>query len=163
ISAGASELPKTLIEALPEERFHYVLASTGEAARQVAEYQEHANVVVASFDPAGWKFETDKPVPDAFDVVILRHSLHRAAVPQGALAQTRSWLAAGGVLCVAERHADWSADLLDGVDPVWWREAEAPAGAPLSSLLPPAAWQQALNDAGFADCEQLFEPAAEGL
>src|SRR5690606_28992877 len=96
-------------------------------------------------------------------VVILRHSLHRAAVPQGALAQTRSWLAAGGVLCVAERHADWSADLLDGVDPVWWREAEAPAGAPLSSLLPPAAWQQALNDAGFADCEQLFEPAAEGL
>lgn len=163
IAAGPSDLPKTLAEALPEDRFDYVLATPDAAtqARQQAEYQEHANIVVATFDAVVWKLDADRKLPEAFDVVILRHTLHRAARPHAALAQARRWLAAGGLLILAERHPDWSADFLDGIDPAWWHEAADEMS--MSSLLVPEALQQALKDEGFADCEMFFEPAAEGL
>src|SRR5690606_33369148 len=84
-----------------------------------------------------------------------------ATQPQAALAQTRAWLAAGGLLLLTERHPDWCASLLEGLDSSWWREDQA--GAPVPALLQPATWLQTLNDAGFAECEALLEPAAEGL
>ncbi|HNL96265.1 MAG TPA: SDR family NAD(P)-dependent oxidoreductase [Accumulibacter sp.] len=163
IAAGASSLPRILLASLAADRFDYVLALPTEAAqaRQQAEYQEHPSIVVTTFS-ADWQLPGDQRSPEAFDLVILRHTLHRTPSPHAALAQTRRWLAAGGIVLLAERHADWSANFLEGIDPGWWHE-DAATSVPLSSLLAPEAWQQALLDEGFADCEQFLEPAAEGL
>jgi NADPH:quinone reductase-like Zn-dependent oxidoreductase/NADP-dependent 3-hydroxy acid dehydrogenase YdfG/acyl carrier protein len=165
ITAGPSELPRTLIDSLPEDRFDYVLALPDEAAQahQLTEYQDHANIVVATFDTSDWKLTTDRRLPGAFDVVILRHALHRAASPHAALVQARRWLAAGGVLLLAERHPDWSANFLEGIDPAWWQHNEEDSGAPISSLQPPETWRQALSDIELTGGESFFESAAEGL
>ena len=165
IAAGPSELPKMLIDVLPEDRLDYILALPDETmqARQQTEYQEQANIKVMAFDVSSGALLTDCRIPDAFDVVIFRHSLHRAASPHAALAQARRRLAAGGVLLLAESHADWNANLLAGIDPAWWHESEAGSRAPVSSLLTPEIWRQALIDEGYTDCEVYFEPAAIGF
>jgi acyl transferase domain-containing protein len=169
IADGSSELPGTLIGLLPEDRLDYVLALPDEAARarRQSEYQEHANIIVASFDPAEATLAAERRLPEAFDIVILRHILPRAADPRAVLAQTRRRLAAGGLLLLAERHPDWSADFLEGIDANWWRKRETGAGAPLppplSPLCPPETWHRALIDEHFVDGATFLEPAAEGL
>lgn len=164
ISAGASELPRGLLAMLAEERLDYVLALPDDAAagRQQAEYAQHANLTVASLGIEDWRLAADKALPEAFDLVIVSHLLHRAHNPKAAINQLRRWLAAGGRLLVAERHPDWSADFLAGLARDWWHEA-ATAAAPLSSLLPPAAWTEALGAEGFDDVLDFGEPAADGL
>jgi len=67
------------------------------------------------------------------------------------------------MLLLAERHPDWSVNFIEGIEPGWWHESEEGSGVPISSLLPPEAWQQVLIDEGFADCDVFFESAAEGL
>lgn len=165
IAAGLSELPKVLIGSLPEDRFDYVLALPDEAikTRQEAEYQHHANIFVTMFEDTDLKLVTNECLPGKFDVVILRHTLHRAANPSAVVAHARHWLAAGGLLLLAERYPDWSADFLEGIDATWWHQHPENPDIPVSSLLPPQAWQQALVDTGFVDCETFLEPAAEGI
>ena len=163
ITDGVSEVPRAIRAQLSEDRLDYVLAVTEDAARErsMAEYRDQANVVVASIAHADWNLVADKPVPVAFDVVVLRHVLHRAASPKAALTKAKRWLAQGGVLLIAEQHPDWSADFIFGPNPVWWHERED--GLPMSSLLPPEAWEAALREEGFEGVEQVAEPAADGL
>lgn len=164
ITSGFSELPKTLIDLLPEDRFDYVLALPNEAmqTRLLTEYQEHANVVVSTLEFANWQLLTEQVVPSAFDVVILRHSLHRCPDVMVAFTQIRHWLAANGILLLAERHPDWSANFIEGIDPNWWHEAED-SDIPLSPLLSPQAWQHALQDAGFVEVEIVSEASSAEL
>lgn len=163
ITDGVSKVPRAICAQLSEDRLDYVLAVTEDAAREhsVAEYRDQANVVVASIAHVDWNLVADKPVPVAFDVVVLRHVLHRAARPKAALMKAKHWLAQGGVLLIAEQHPDWNADFIFGPNPVWWHERED--GLPMSSLLPPEAWEAALREEGFDRVEQVAEPAADGL
>ena len=163
LTDGVSEVPRAVHALLPEDRLDYVLVVPDDVARErsVAEYQNLSNVVVASIAHADWSLMADKPIPAAFDVVVLRHVLHRAASPKAVLTKAKRWLAHGGVLLVAEQHPDWSADFVSGLDPAWWHEYEE--GLPMSSLLPPEAWETALREEGFESAEQVAEPAAEGL
>ena len=163
ITDGVSEVPRAIHVQLSEDRLDYVLAVAEDAAheRSVSEYRGMANVVVASIAHADWTLAADKPVPSAFDVVVLRHVLHRAASPKAALTKAKRWLAHGGVLLIAEQHPDWSADFIFGPNPAWWHERED--GLPMSSLLPPEAWEAALREEGFEGVVQVAEPAADGL
>ena len=163
IAAGPSEVPRALLAALPEERLDYVLVVPATMAeRQRAEYADAPNLFIATLDAANWQLTADSKLPDKFDVVLLRHTLHRVASPKAALNQVRRWLAAGGGLIVAERHPDWSADFLAGLDSDWWHEAKQDE-APHSSLAPAAAWVELLRAEGFEDVLDYCEPAAEGL
>ena len=168
ITAGASQLPRTLAEVLPEDRLCHVLALTDEslAERQRAEFLPYPSLTVASLDASGWILDADESIPEAFDVVILRHVVHQAVSPGAALNQCRRWLAAGGLLLLAERHPDWSADFVAGVDPAWWHEPTgegAGVSLPLSSLLPPPVWEEALGQQGFDEVRSFTEPAVDGL
>ena len=163
IAAAPSEVPRVLLGMLSEDRLDYVLAlPEAFVERQRAEYSPYANLVVASLDTANWQLAADKPLPEVFDVVIFRHTLNRAASVRGGLGQASRWLATGGCLVVAERHPDWSADFLHGLDAGWWHEA-VENHAPLSSLLPPATWMEMLTSEGFAEVFEFAEPATEGL
>lgn len=167
LAAGSSELPRVVAATCRGDAFDYVLAVPDEEiqARQHAEYHEQPGVVVARLDASTWTLTAGHALPEHFDVVIVRHCLHRASDPRGALAQVRAWLARGGVVLLAERHPDWSADFVEGLDPTWWQQPEGEAldSLPRSSLRSPLAWQQALADAGFNPCEVLTEAAGDGL
>ncbi|MDD5177473.1 MAG: SDR family NAD(P)-dependent oxidoreductase [Sterolibacterium sp.] len=163
VTSGTSELPRAIHAVLAEDRLDYVLALPDEDMRQrsQAEYHDFANITVAGVSFTEWKFAADKPLPEVFDVVVLRHALHRAVSPQAALAQTKRWLACGGVLLIAERYPDWSADLVGGLDPAWWHRGEE--NQFLSSLMAPAAWEGALREEGFDEVELVTEPTVDGL
>ncbi len=163
VANSVSELPRAIHAVLAEDRLDYVLALPDDHMRQrsQAEYHNLANVTVAEVSFTEWKLAAEKPLPEVFDVVVLRHALHRVVSPQAALAQTKHWLASGGVLLIAEQYPDWSADLVAGLDPAWWHRGEE--GPSLSSLLAPAAWEGALREQGFDEVELVTEPAADGL
>jgi acyl transferase domain-containing protein/NADP-dependent 3-hydroxy acid dehydrogenase YdfG/acyl carrier protein len=162
VAFGASDLTRSLADAVPEGRLECVIAQLHDDTRlrQQLEFGGDPTTAVAAIDASSWQLSAERPLPALFDVVVLRHVLHRALSPSSALAQARRWLAPGGLLLVAERHADWSADILHGLDPAWWHGG---ADQPLSSLLSPAVWQGALADAGFEAIELACEPAAEDL
>ncbi len=167
-SPGLSDLPTELVAALPEDRFAYVVAVPDETlqGRQHAEYPDQANVYSVVFDVASGAVHPELLPVERFDVIIFRHVLHRSLNISAALERARGLLAPGGALLLAERHADWSADFVGGLDPLWWREdatAEASTRAPLSALYQPEAWRQALLQAGFDACHVVTEPAADSL
>jgi phthiocerol/phenolphthiocerol synthesis type-I polyketide synthase C len=102
-----------------------------------------------------------EPPAETFDVIVLRHALHRAAQPSALLRTLRDTLAPGGLLMAAERHADLDADFVFGWAPEWWqRSAEA---EPSSRLLSPNAWESLLARAGFEQVHTFLEPASDNL
>jgi NADPH:quinone reductase-like Zn-dependent oxidoreductase/acyl carrier protein/ubiquinone/menaquinone biosynthesis C-methylase UbiE len=160
VAVGPSDLPKTLAACLSEDQFEYVLAlpDADLQARQATQHHTLANVQVLGFDLQDWQLEqVDKP---QFDVVILRHSLHRTVHVPPALMRSKQWLATGGVLLVAECHPDWHADFLSGLDQSWWHAA---GESQSSSLLSPEGWHKALEQAGFEQVQTAQEPAAQEL
>lgn len=160
VAVGPSDFPKTLAACLSEDQFEYVLAlpDADLQARQATQHHALANVQVLGFDLQDWQLEqVDKP---QFDVVILRHSLHRTVHVPPALMRSKQWLATGGVLLVAECHPDWHADFLSGLDQSWWHAA---GESQSSSLLSPEGWHKALEQAGFEQVQTAQEPAAQEL
>jgi len=165
LAAGQSDLPNILISALGEDQFDYVLALSDESllARQQGEYHDYPNIAVAVFDAASLSLSAEQPVSDRYDVIVLRHVLHRARDARSALAQCGQMLAAGGMLVLAERHPDWCASLLEGLNPAWWHDAQGDEQAPHAALQAPEVWSLAMAEAGYSDVEAVIEPAAEGL
>ncbi|HJV25545.1 MAG TPA: SDR family NAD(P)-dependent oxidoreductase [Aromatoleum sp.] len=164
IAAESSDLPLQLAHAFPSDRVDYVLAHHDPRVcdHLRAEYRDHPFVSVAELDPAETAFVDEKGLPGQFDIVIRRHSLHRAVNPQAALGWTQRLLNPGGLLLVAERHSDLSAVFWNGIDTAFWREGANDA-QPFPQLLPAETWAGALSAQGFADIESFVEPAAEGL
>lgn len=163
IAEGPSEVLRELCAALPEDRLDYVIAlPEATAERQRTEYAHQHNVVVAKLDVSNWQLTSEQPLPEKFDVVILSHSLHRAGSQKIALKRVQGWLAVNASLIVAERHPDWSADFVAGVDSQWWHEAGGEE-VPHSSLAPSVAWAALLRAEGFEAVQDFYEPAADGL
>jgi len=163
ISAGLSELPKTALHVLPADRLDYVLALPSEdlATRQAAEYEEDASVTVAHYAANDGELTVERSLPAQFDIVIVQHSLHRMFNPEAVLTKLQAKLAPGAILAVAERYPDWSVNLVQGLDGAWWRHDSQ--GQPVSSLQPPAVWQQSLANGGWQHTALIEEPAAQQL
>lgn len=163
VGAGGSGLARQLSDAIPGNRLDYVIAHADEEvrARLQAEYTGHPSVVVAKLESEGLELSADGTLPENFDVIILRHWLHRTSHPVAVLAAARRKLARGGLLVLAERHPDFAADFVFGIDPQWWRES-ADIGS-ISRLMPPKAWEHALAEQGFAEIETFLEPASDDL
>jgi acyl transferase domain-containing protein/NADP-dependent 3-hydroxy acid dehydrogenase YdfG/acyl carrier protein len=163
IGMGGGEIPRHLSLTCPDGQIDYVLAVSGESARDrlEAEFQNHPFVTIAGMAGDGLGLVAETALPEVFDVIIFRHWLHRVRHPVAALIAARRKLAMGGLLMLAERHADLGANLVQGVDPLWWHETEK--GELASWLMPPAAWESALKEQDFGDVEIFSEPASEGL
>jgi phthiocerol/phenolphthiocerol synthesis type-I polyketide synthase C len=160
ISGGSSELPHQT--QLPTDRLDYVIAhAEGQRlARLEAEHEPHPFVTVATLNEADLTLSAGPRLPDEFDLILVHHWLHRAPDLAAALGGVQRRLAPGGLLILAERYPDLSADCIFGVAPAWWQET---AAGHASSLLRPSDWAGLLREAGLEDVETLVEPEAEGL
>lgn len=163
VAAGASAVGQQLIEEFPAIEVDYVIAIANDEAHAhlSSEYAAHPCVIVAKIEGDGLELAADYEIPDKFDVIILRHTLHRASNPAGVLAAARRKLACGGLLVLAERHADVAAEFIFGLNPQWWHASQGVDA--VSSLIPPKAWELVLADQGFIDVVTFQEPANTGL
>lgn len=168
VTVGADALMRERCGILPEERLDYILAFADDRMieRQQVEFQDMPMVTLTTLDCGEWKLENESVLTHGYDVVILGHVLHLARNPRAALAQVRDWLVPGGVLLMAERHPDWSADFLAGLDAGWWWQ-NLPDGTGrtehASPLVAPEGWGQAMRDEGFDDVVCFTEPGAGPL
>ncbi|MBQ3059742.1 MAG: SDR family NAD(P)-dependent oxidoreductase [Desulfovibrio sp.] len=160
ISAAPSGLTELLAGMLPPDRFSHTLALWDSEALSLArtQYGKHASVELHAFDIALWQSEA--LTSQAHDVIIVRQGLHRLTRLADALSALRATLAPNGLLLATERHPDWCADVLYGLEPDWWYTAD---NQPQSSLLRPADWLEALPEQGFTDCQAYSELVSEGL
>lgn len=158
VAAHPSELARTLLARLPEDRLDYVLVLSPVAAQRLApDLPEHPNLTVLTWPDDG-RLEGLAAEVGAFDLALLHHALHRAPAPRGLLNSVRRRLAGGGLLVVAERHPDWSADFIAGLQSDWWHAApDQPV--PHSALAPPHTWQALLAEEGFDGVLTWTEPA----
>lgn len=169
IVSGPSLLPRRLLNKFDEDRLDYVVAVPEEAIAEhlQADYHDFSNLIVATVDLTDGKLTADKPLPELFDIIVMRHALHRFAYPHGAIKQIAQRLTQGGVTLIAERYPDVSADLIGGVDPSWWYVEDTVSDDGLtkveSALLTPEAWMQALSEEGFDEVEHFAEASATGL
>jgi len=163
ISAGASRVVQQVLDCFPEDRLDYVIAHPDEPirARLQTEFSRRQCVRIADISTDSLELTSDARLPDSFDVIVLRHWLHRTPHPVGVLAAARRKLALGGLLVLAERHPDLGADFVCGIDPRWWQESAH--GEPISRLQPPAAWEAALAKQAYVDIEICREPASANL
>ncbi|WP_277424687.1 type I polyketide synthase [Desulfovibrio sp. ZJ369] len=159
VAAAPGALPETLDMLLQKDAFSYLLALPDDAALAQAKgrYGQHPAIRLITTD--GLQGE---PAPRSFDIVLFRHTLHSFPDYDAMLRHIRTLLADGGLLLVAERYPDWSTDLVEGLDPAWWR-TDPHSGRVLSSLSGPQAWQGILETHGFDACRIFREPAAEDL
>jgi phthiocerol/phenolphthiocerol synthesis type-I polyketide synthase C len=148
IAAGLSEVPRQLGHRIATATVDYVLAhGDPEACDHLRhEYQDDEWVNIAELDVAGPALKTKSRLPDAYDVVVVRHVLNGLADPRALLSWAQARLASGGLLVLAERQADLATDLLWGG----------------CHLVSPQTWQAELASLGFDELEICREPAGEG-
>lgn len=148
ISAGLSELPRLLGQRIDIDRVDYVLAHDDPDACDHLRHEYHDDVwvAIAELDLNPLRLKAAEGLPNAYDVVILRHSLNGLDDPRSRLAWVQGQLAGGGLLILAERHNDLAADLVWGV----------------RHFVPPQVWQAECTALGFDDVEICREPAGEG-
>ncbi|NGZ29273.1 MAG: zinc-binding dehydrogenase, partial [Magnetococcales bacterium] len=153
-----------LASLLIPQRIDHVLAHGDPEVhgRLLAEFGQRSQVVVAKLTgEEGGDLTGDAAIPDRFDLIILRHWLHRQAKPEVVLAKLRQKLVRGGLLLLCDRYPDTLADLLFGLDAPWWRQT--PTGETTSPLQPPLAWQKMLQEQGYDDIVAFREPASATL
>lgn len=163
ISAGASRVAQGLLDDFPEERLDYVIAHPEEnmRTRLQSEYSRRPAVRVAAINQDSLELTADVPLPETYDVIVLRHWLHRTSHPVGVLAAVRRKLALGGLLVLAEQYPDLPTDFFCGLEPRWWQVNAA--GEPVSRLQAPALWQASLAKQAFVEIEVFREPAGAKL
>lgn len=110
-----------------------------------------------------WTTESDK---GGFDLVYVEHCLFKAVSRGLVLAGLQDVLRPGGLLVLAERAPDLYAELVEGLNPTFWRQAVTTEDGDeqvVPGLMPAMVWQKLLAKQGFASPVVLREPAAENL
>ncbi len=163
VCAGGSSLARELVEMFPRDRLDFVIGHDDDEmlGKLQAEYAGHPCITVAKLEGEGLELAADAALPTHYDVILLRHWLHKESHPAAVLSGARHKLARGGLLLLAERHPDLVADFLAGPDPQWWRQSSE--GAPLSRYLQPKVWEHALSEQGYVEVETFQESASAGL
>jgi len=169
ISPVPSALLSQVISEFGRDRFDYFLGISQESylATLQSELQLFPHVQVQYFDPLNWRNIETTFDESMFDVVIIKHVLHQTQFATQALQQVKQWLSPGGVILIAERYPDLSADFMYGLAPLWWVKQTTSDTARLSqynsSLYSPQAWQLALEQVAYVQTEVWHEPASESF
>lgn len=169
VATDPSTLPRRVLSMVDEDRVDYVLAVSDEDVlqHQQSDCHEFTNLAVANIDLLDASLDSEKTLPDQFDVVVFRHSLHHFDYPHVALAKAKRLLSSGGVLLIAERYPDLSINMISGVSADWWGvdtgQHDNSLARVSSPLVAPEVWEQELIGEGFEDISCYTEQAAEGF
>jgi acyl transferase domain-containing protein/NADPH:quinone reductase-like Zn-dependent oxidoreductase/acyl carrier protein len=158
VGSAASVLTRALLPLLPAERCDCVIAIPDEEgmARAEAEFATLKWVSCLKMDPDTLILGGEVAAGREFDVVVAAHALHGENEPRLALNSLKSLLARGGLLMLLGRHPDRLTDFIAGI-------ASPPSQAGGFHLAPPSAWQDLLQETGFAGVETIVEPQARNL
>ena len=101
----------------------------------------------------------DQPEGPAYDIVVLGEGVADAPDPARRLKNARSLLLDDGRLVVLERHASRAADLVFGLEPLWWQgpPSAAAESAVRSRLRSTEAWRGLLAQLGFESVEAIHD------
>ena len=160
ICSAPTGLTDLLGSILPPDHFSHSLAISDNEALSLARMHDGRAAAAGLWEFNLTRWESEALVSQTYDVIIVHHGLHRAADLAGAISRLRGALAPGGLLLLAERHPDWCADILHGLEPGWWQMED---GQPQSSLLRPADWLHILSEHGLKECRAYSEPVSQGL
>ncbi len=157
-NADSSLLDSLRATDLPQDGMDFVRACPSEAQTARLRAQAEASArLITRFDPESLALDPIDGLPERFDVMLLDQVLHTLADPMTALGQLTRLMAPDAVLMLSERWPDRASNLLHGLSPGWWHEHD---GHTTSSLMPPAAWTQALQSSGWQDVQELNDPIA---
>lgn len=156
IGRGSRALTRALLPLLPAERCDYVIAESDDEAlaRAEAEFADLAHVSCKRLNPE--TMSLDGADAQGYDVVLAAHVVHAKPDPLLVLVGLKRMLNKGGLLLMAERHAERLADFVFGLDPAWW-------SAHGSRLFAPQDWQQPLQEMGFAEIEAIVDPLGKAI
>lgn len=155
VAPGSGSLATSLAGQFAVDRLDYVLARPLGGASLHADEAQGSFVTTVQLAVDGQGFVGNPQVPEHFDLVILRHSLHASGHPVALLGWLRQRMAAGALLVVAERSPDLVVDFYSGLDPAWWRHASDDAAH--SRLLSRATWESLLEAQGFGEVSACLE------
>lgn len=150
--SGPGGLAQRLVPRLPASLGSMVLADRDEifAEQLDARFGPLPHVAVCRFDPDDAETAMPQAMAESgFDLILLDHPLYRLEDPAPALARLHDLLRPGGMLAVADLPPHPVADMVFGLTPGWWREAEDD-GPAVSRLLAAPGWASLLTRAGFA-------------
>lgn len=142
---------------LPGDRLDYVLARTAadDVAHLRAQFAHDADVTVAALELGSGALDSADALPDRFDIVLVDQVLHRCADAPRLLRQLAQRMQPDALLLLVERRPDRASDLAYGSDRDWWRAHEPEARG---SLMPPAAWERLLQEAGWSEVQTAADP-----
>lgn len=172
IGGGSGTLAQRLLPLLPAERCDYVLtdADAELVERMAAEFEAYPFLTTLQLDNSchGDSFRALQ-AGGAFDLVLSGNALLDWPDVVATLQRLRSLMKARAPLLLANRVDSRFLDLTCGLAPDWWVELAGDDGADesgqehgfASRLLPPEAWQELLQQAGFESVTDEFEPVLE--
>lgn len=163
LELGQSSLAERLLSEASPDKYSLARVAETRLPQRVADQikTEFANFRQTFADPADWITSRPDAGDEQFDIVILRDALHKSKNLLAALKNTSRLLKPGGMAILAENYADWRADLIDGLDESWWQiNAD---GIPVSSRMPPEAWQELFRQTGYENPVARVDEAADGL
>ena len=155
VVTGVSALSQCLVDVMVAGELDYVLVA-GDDTGYVTEPHDKFGLVLAEMADDGALSARWGRLPQVFDIIVLRHSLHARNAPV-VLSMLRQRLADGGLLLLAERYPDLAAGLVAGVRSMALAQ-EIPVQ--VTGLMAPSAWQKLLEAQGFERTELFVEPAA---
>ncbi len=176
LSAGQSGLARHALSTLPGDRLQYTLAvpSLLDADQMRAQFRLHSNLQITELDLAHWRLSDAVAQAGVYDVLIVRHAIHRTQVPSQAIVALRHWLAPQGMLILAEHNPSWALNLQAGTDATFWHSAsgvideiqsqdqageyQPPKLHYQSALKNPQAWMDALIAQQFGDLTCFDNP-----
>ncbi len=159
IAVGETILLDALRGELPPERTDIVLARLSEPvlAHLQARLADDIHSFVTRIDPATFALYPVEGMPDRFDLVLLHHTLHSCPAPGAALAELAKRMTTDALLIIADRWPDRASNLLFGAQRDWWHAHD---DGPVSSLMTPHNWTQALQEAGWQNVQSVSDPEA---
>ncbi len=144
---------------LPEECFNLTLACENDEIlhQTTLRFAAHKNINCVALDLKNFQIHDECVKKQQFDIVIVHHTLHNVKDINHAINTLNEYLLPNALLFVAERHPDWYANFIHGVQDAWWRsDGKTP-------LFAPSTWQQLLKEKNFIDCVLYTEPESQNL
>lgn len=161
VSGYSQSLSNFLKTVLPQDNYSLTTVCAEPHTETVSAESQNGSITHNVPHCGEWMLEHAAQNENVFDIIVIRQYAHKVENLLRILRSVHHMLVSGGIVLLAERYGDWSADLISGLTEDWWHSTSD--GKIISSRLPASAWKSLLQENGFEECELVTEPAADNL